>query len=183
MFSCAYHRQKSHMLRLHSILQPPWLTAVSKSSNQASRDLTYQIYANPSFACRNQNHRHAPRPLSIQTQEAGLRWNCHAPLCAEMSSEKFPRATSDSWLSYRLLGTRAAMTASSSTDLLGLRIWWSTAIARASTRHLGFWLLLHAPVNTHTPTTCQNQLLMSSDVIGWHHHSMSAATQARLRQP
>ena len=31
--------------RLHSISQPPWLTAVSRSSNQASRDLTYQIYA------------------------------------------------------------------------------------------------------------------------------------------
>ena len=36
--------------RLHSISQPPWLTAVSKSSNQASRDLTYQICAQQAFA-------------------------------------------------------------------------------------------------------------------------------------
>ena len=36
--------------RLHSISQPPWLTAVSRSSNQASRDLTYQIYAQQAFA-------------------------------------------------------------------------------------------------------------------------------------
>ena len=59
------------------------------------------------------------------------------------------------------------MTASSSTDLLGLRIWWSNAAALASTCHLGFWLLLHAPVNTHAPATRRNLLLMSSDVTGW----------------
>ena len=126
------HTCLSAGFRLHSILQPPWLTAVSKSSNQASRDLTYQIYANPSFACWNQNHRHAPWPLSIQTQEAGLRWNCHAPLCAETSSKKFPRATSDSWLSDRLLGTRATMTASSSTDLQNPRFWHPFDLTRTS---------------------------------------------------
>ena len=44
------HTCLSTASRLHSISQPPWLTAVSRSSNQARRDLTYQICANPSFA-------------------------------------------------------------------------------------------------------------------------------------
>ena len=34
--------------RIHSISQPRWLTVVSRSSNQVSCDLTYQIYAKPS---------------------------------------------------------------------------------------------------------------------------------------
>ena len=84
----------------------------------------------------------------------------------QLDPENLPRAASDSSLPDHLLGTRAAMTASSSTDLLGLRIWWSTAIARASTRHLDFWLLFHAPVNMHAPPMRRNQLLMSSDVTG-----------------
>ena len=37
--------------RLHSISQPPWLTAVSKSNKlKQSRDLIPQICANPCFA-------------------------------------------------------------------------------------------------------------------------------------
>ena len=49
-------------------------------------------------------------------------------------------------MSDRLLGTRAALKASTCTALLGLRIWWSYDVARAPTRHLGFRHLLHAPV-------------------------------------
>ena len=59
----------------------------------------------------------------------------HAP---QLVSESLSRAALDSLLPDRLLGTRAAQTAFSSTDLLGLRIWWSYDVARASTRHLGF---------------------------------------------
>ena len=77
--------------RLHSISQPPWLTVVSRSSNQASRDLTYQICANPSFAWRNQNHRHAPRPFATKTQKSGHPKPCHAPPHASVVSRMSPR--------------------------------------------------------------------------------------------
>ena len=87
----------------------------------------------------------------------------HAP---QLASESGSRAALDSSIPDRLLGTRAALKALSSTDLLGLRIWWSYDVARASTRHLDFWPLLHAPVTKHAPDTRQSQLLMSSDVIG-----------------
>ena len=59
----------------------------------------------------------------------------HAP---QLASKNLPRAASDSSLPDRLLGTRAAQMALSSTNQLGLRIWWSYDVTRASTRHLGF---------------------------------------------
>ena len=62
----------------------------------------------------------------------------HAP---QLASESVSRAALDSSIPDRLLGTRAALKALSSTDLLGLRIWWSCDVARASTRHLDFWPL------------------------------------------
>ena len=68
----------------------------------------------------------------------------HAP---QLASENLPRAALDSSLPDRLLGPRAVQTALSSTDLLGLRIWWSYDVERASTRHLGFRHLLHVPVD------------------------------------
>ena len=76
--------------RLHSISQLLWLTAVSRSSNQASRDLTYQICANPSFACRNQPHRRAPRPPARKTQKSGKPKPSHTPLHAAVSFGKSP---------------------------------------------------------------------------------------------
>ena len=76
--------------RLHSILQPPWLTTVSRSSNQASRDLTYQIYTNPSFACRNQPHTRAPRPLARKTQKSSQPKSTHAPPRTTVSFGKSP---------------------------------------------------------------------------------------------
>ncbi|XP_030924854.1 putative disease resistance protein RGA1 [Quercus lobata] len=105
-----------------------------------------------------------PRPLAIQTQEAGLHLNYHAPLRAKTSSGKFPLAASDSSLSNRLLGTCATVTASLSTDLQNLKLWASTELTRASTRLLSFWLLLHAPVTSHAPASGRKLLLMSSDV-------------------
>ena len=76
---------------LHSILQPPWLYAVSKSNKiKRSRDLILHICANPCFAWRNQNHRRAPRPLMKETQKLDLQWQPHAP----------PRADNGSWNSY-----------------------------------------------------------------------------------
>ena len=65
----------------------------------------------------------------------------------QLAPENLPRTASDSSLLDRLIGPRAAQMAFSSTNLLGLRIWWSYDVARASMRHLGFWHLLHAPVD------------------------------------
>ena len=66
----------------------------------------------------------------------------------------------------RLLGTRAALKASKSTDLQNLRTRPSSDLTRTLTRHWDFWLLLHAPVTKHALDTRRTQLLMSSDVIG-----------------
>jgi len=48
--------------RLHGISQPPWLSVVSKSNNQANRDLPSQIYAHQAFAWWNLHHRRTPWP-------------------------------------------------------------------------------------------------------------------------
>ena len=82
----------------------------------------------------------------------------HTP---QLAPENLPHAASDSSLPDRLLGPRVAQTALSSIDLLGLRIWWSYDVARASTCHLGFWHLLHAPVDLARAETL---LLTSFDV-------------------
>ena len=128
---------------------------------QAIRVSPNQVCAHQAFACRNRSHRRASRPPARKTQKSGQPKASHAPLLA---SESLSRAASNSSLPDRLLGTRAALKALLSTDLLGLRIWWSYNVARASTCHLGFRHLLHAPVNMHAPPTRRNQLLMSSDV-------------------
>ena len=83
----------------------------------------------------------------------------HAP---QIASESLSRAASDSSLPDRLLGPRAAQTALSSIDLLDLKIWWSYEVARASTRHLGFRHLLHAPVDLARAETL---LLTSPDDV------------------
>ena len=141
--------------RLHSISQPSWLTAVSRSSSPSNRVSPNQICAHQAFACRNRSHRRAPRPPARKTQKSGQPKASHAPLLA---SESLSRAASNSSLPNRLPGTRAALKALLSTDLLGLRIWWLYDVARASTCHLGFRHLLHAPVNLarafHAPKHC-----------------------------
>ena len=71
---------------LHSISQPLWLTAVSRSSNQASRDLTYQICANPSIAWWSQHHRRAPRPPMRKTLKSNHSKPSHAPQLASKNS-------------------------------------------------------------------------------------------------
>ena len=118
--------------RLHGILQPPWLCAVSKSNNQAICASPNQICAHQDFACRNQQHRRAPRPPTRKTQKSGQPKSTYMP---QLASENLPRTASDSSLPDRLLGTRAALTASLSTDLPGLRIWPSSDLTRALTRH------------------------------------------------
>ena len=104
----------------------------------------YQICAHQAFAYRNRSHRRAPRPPARKTQKSGQPKASHA---SQIASKSLSRAASDSSLPDRLLGPRAAQTALSSTDLLRLRIWCSYEVARASTRHLGFRHLLHAPVD------------------------------------
>ena len=76
-----------------------------------------------------------PRGKPRNPANRKLATRCHAP---QLASESLSRAASDSSNPDRLLGTCAALKASSSTDLLGLRIWWSNDAARASTRRLGF---------------------------------------------
>ena len=99
-----------------------------------------------------------PRGKPRNSVNQKLTTRCHA---LQLAPENLPHAASDSLLPDRLLGPRVAQTALSSTDLLGLRIWWSYDVAHASTRHLGFWHLLHAPVDLARAETL---LLTSSDV-------------------
>ena len=105
---------------------------------QVIRVSPYQICAYQAFACRNRTHRRAPRPPARKTQKSGQPKASHALPRAAVSSGKSTTRR------LRFLTSRScsckcvAMTASSSTDLLSLRIWWSTAVARAFMRHLGF---------------------------------------------
>ena len=64
-----------------------------------------------------------------------------------MAHRTLTRAATDCQHRGQISVTRAANKALSSTDLLGLKNWWSYDAARATTRHLGFRLLLHAPVS------------------------------------
>ena len=130
--------------RLHSISQTPWLTIVSRSSNHASRDLTYQICAQQAFAWWNQLDRPAPQHIVTKTQEPDLQRQLHAP----------PSADNSSWNSH----TRRRRFSTPSLDhshtrrqdgLVVHRSTWleNLVVIRHCTRQLGFWLLLHAPVN------------------------------------
>ena len=94
--------------RLHSISQPPWLTAVSRSSSQAIRVSPYQIYAHQAFACRNQHNRRAPRPPARKTQKSGQPKANHAlPRAADSSGKsttrrlRFLTSRSSSWSTRR----------------------------------------------------------------------------------
>ena len=122
---------------------------------QAIRVSPYQICAHQDFAFQNRSHRRAPRPPARKTQKSSQAKASHA---SQIASESLSHAASDSSHPDRLLGPRAAQTALSSTDLLRLRIWWSYDVTRASTRHLGFRHLLHAPVYLarafHAPKHC-----------------------------
>ena len=158
---------------LHGILQPPWLYAVSKSNKlKQSRDLILQICANPCFAWWYQHHRRAPRPPARKTQKFGQPKANHAPPCAAVSSGKSTTHR------LRFLTSRSSSWSTRHPDgLVVHRPTWpeNLVVIRRRTRHLGFWHLLHAPVDLactfHAPKHCC-----------WRHHSMSAATQARPRQ-
>ena len=97
--------------RLHSISQPSWLTAVSRSQAQAIRVSPNQICAHQAFACRNRSHRRAPRPPARKTQKSGQPKASHAPPRAAVSSEKsltrclrFLTSRSSSWSTHRPYG-------------------------------------------------------------------------------
>ena len=116
--------------RLHGISQPPWLYVVSKS-NQAICAFPYQICAHQDFACWNQPHRRALRPFARKTQKFDQPKSTHVP---QLASENLPHTALDSSLPNCLLGTRAALTASSSTNLQNLRLQPLSDITRALTR-------------------------------------------------
>ena len=119
--------------RLHDISQPPWLTIVSKSNKPNKPWLNIrsaQIQASPDEA-NTTNMLHdlsRPKPRNPVTRSPATRH--HTP---QLSSENLPRAASDSSLPDRLLGTRAALMASSSTDLQNLRFRPSSNLTRALT--------------------------------------------------
>ena len=103
--------------RLHGISQPPWLCAVSKFNNQAIRVSPYQICAHQAFACRNRPHRRAPRSLARKTQKFGQSKPSHMPPRAVVSSGISPTRHIGILTGRSSLVTRAALSASSSTDL------------------------------------------------------------------
>ena len=103
--------------RLHGISQPPWLCAVSKFNNQAIRASPYQICAHQAFACRNRPHRRAPRSLARKTQKFGQSKPSHMPPRAVVSSGISPTRHIGILTGRSSLVTRAALSASSSTDL------------------------------------------------------------------
>ena len=125
----------------------------------------YQICAHQAFAYRNRSHRRAPRPPARKTQKSGQPKASHAPPRAAVSFEKSLTRRLRFLTSRSCSCTHAAMMASSTTNLPTEEIWLSTDVARASTRHLDFWLLLHTPVNIARSSHAPNLLLMSSNVI------------------
>ena len=133
---------------------------------QAIRVSPYQICAHQAFACRNRSHRRAPRHPPRKTQKSGQPKSSQAPPRAADSFGKSLTRRLRFLTSDRLLGTHAALKASTSTDLQNLRNRPSSDLTRALTRFYDFWLLLHAPVIEHVPDTRRTQLLISSDVIG-----------------
>ena len=120
--------------RLHGISQPPWLCAVSKFNNQAIHASPYQICAHQAFACRNRSHRRGPRHPPRKTQKSGQPKSSHAPPRAADSFGKSLTRCLKFLTSDRLLGTRAALKASTSTDLQNLRLRPSSDLTRALTR-------------------------------------------------
>ena len=103
-----------------------------------------------------------PRRKPRNSDNQKLATCLHVPLLAP---ESLSRAASDSSLPDCLLGPRVAQTAFSSTDLLRLKIWWSYDVACATTRHLDFRHLLHAPVDLARAETL---LLTSSLHVSSH---------------
>ena len=93
------------------------------------------------------------RPKPRNSTSNGSHTRHHA---RTMAPENFTRAAADCQHRGQISVTRAANKALSSTDLLGLKNWWSYDAARATTRHLGFGLLLHAPVSIARSFTRQH---------------------------
>ena len=103
------------------------------------------------------------RPKPMNPTSNGSRTHHHV---RTMAPRTLTRAAADSQLPAWISVTHTTKTALSSTDLFGLRIWWSYDVTRSHTRRLDFWLLLHAPVNITRSSQRRKLLLMSSDVTG-----------------
>ena len=127
---------------------------------QAIRVSPYQICAHQDFACRNRSHRRAPRPPARKTQKSGQPKASHAlPRAADSFGKSLTRC-------HRFLTSRSSAWSTRRPD--GLVVHRSTSaenlvVIRRRTRHLGFWHLLHAPVDLARAET----LLLTSldDVI------------------
>ena len=129
------HTYLSAGFRLHSISQPPWLTAVSRSLSPSNLCLSL------SDLCTSSLRLSKPTPQTCfqasREENPEIRSTKSQP-CAAISSGKSNTRRLRFQTSRSCSCTCTAMTASSFTDLLGLRIWWSTTVARTSTHHLGF---------------------------------------------
>ena len=131
------HTYLSVASRLHSILQPSWLNAVFRSSSPSNPCLFRSVHIKPSPVETDPTDvlLGLPRGKPRNPVSQKLATRRHAP---QLASESGSRAALDSSIPDRFLGPRAAQTALSSIDLLGLKIWWLYDVACASTRHLGF---------------------------------------------
>ena len=164
------HTYLSAGSKLHSISQPPWLIAVSRSSNRASRDLTYQICAQQAFAWWNQLDRPTSRHIVTKTQEPDHQRQLHAP----------PRADNGSWNSH----TRRRRFSTPSLDLShtrrqdGLVVHRSTwpenlVVIRPCTCHHAPPGFLAAPPRAGEHCSLLPCADTAADVI-WHHMMMSS---------
>ena len=120
--------------RLHSILQPPWLTTVSRSSSLSNPCLSLSDLCISSLRLSKPIHRRAPRHPPRKTQKFGQPKSSHAPPRTADSFEKSLTRCLRFLTSDRLIGTRAALKASTSTDLQNLRTRPSSDLTRALTR-------------------------------------------------
>ena len=141
------HTCLSARSRLHSISQPPWLTTVSRSSSPSNPCLSL------SDLHKSKPRLTKPTPQTCSPAHRDQNPGTRPPTAAARATTRgqwlieLSRAAADCQHRGQISVTRAANKALSSTDLLGLKNWWSYDAARATTRHLGFRLLLHAPVS------------------------------------
>ena len=99
---------------------------------------------------------------SAKPEKFGRLSRLHAPTCAAYVLGSFPRTATISSCVAHPLATCAVLSAMSTTDLPMKEIWLSTAISRASTRHLGFWLLLLASMEQPCACHASKFVMLSS---------------------
>ena len=107
--------------------------AAPKRPHAPSKNLEIQLDHN--HVCR---HVGLIAQRSAKPEKSGCLSRSHVPTHAACVSRSFPcTATISSCLAHPL-ATRIVLSAMATTDLPTEEIWLSTAVARASTRHLGF---------------------------------------------